>query len=144
MASFSLDSLVQTVWLALFRGLWLASRSSMQLGCCATVLLAEGWQVILCIASVCLVTARLELVLKDGSFSCYSAAGCFATVRQILLWHCGRMFCTERQDVLLYGGKFFCGSATRCFALPWQIGRNVPIVGLLTCWVSSCFGVVLI
>ena len=59
----------------------------------------------MCIASVCLVTARLELVLKDGSFSCYSAAGCFATVQQILLWHCGRMFCTERHDVLLYRGR---------------------------------------
>ena len=98
-------------------GLWLASRSSVQLGCCVVVLLAEGWQVILCIASVCLVTARLELVLKDGSFSCYSAANSFVALRP---------------DVLHI--------AARCFALPWQIGRNVPIVGLLVRWVSSCFG----
>lgn len=65
------------------------------------------------------------MFLRAAVFFCYSAAKSFAA---------------ERQDVLPQSDRFFCGSATRCFAVPWQIGRNVPIVGLLALWVSSGFG----
>ena len=122
-ACFALLGLVQTVWLSLFRGYGLPHEARF------------SWA-----------AARRFCLLKDGKLFCVSRLYAWlqrdwslflrtavfpATVRQILLWHCGRMFCyraafsfaAERQDVLLYGGKFFCGSAARCFALPWQIGR---------------------